>query len=53
MGSDDSTGETVTTIQTDTIATCGSVDLNLAGVRRETLRRVFSGDTTLDGETAS
>lgn len=53
MRSDDSAGETVTTIETDTVATCGAVDLNLAGVGRETLRGVFSSDAALDGETAS
>lgn len=50
VGSDDSASETVSTIQTDTVATSTAVDLNAAGVRLEALGRVLGGDTALDGE---
>jgi hypothetical protein len=49
--SDDSTGETIATIETDTIATSRAVYLDLASVRLEALRWVLSGDTALNGET--
>ena len=39
-------------IETDTITARAAVDLNLARVRLEVLRRVLSGDTALDGEAA-
>lgn len=51
-GSDDSTGETVTTIETNTVTTSRAVDLNLAGIGLEGLGGVLSGDTALDGKSA-
>lgn len=51
VGCNDSSGKTVTTIETDAITTRGAVYFNLSCVRLETLGRVFGGDTTLDSET--
>lgn len=48
--SNDSAGKAVATIQTNTVTTGRSVDLDLAGVRTELLSRVFCGDTALDGK---
>lgn len=50
-GSDNGTGETVTSVETDSISSCRSVDLNLAGVRGEAVCRIFRGDTALEGKT--
>ena len=49
MGSDDGTGETVTTVKTDSVTASRSVDLNLSGVGLEVLAGVLGGDTALDG----
>ena len=51
--SDDSTGETVATIETNTVTTSRAVHLDLASVGLECLGRIFGGDTALDGETTS
>lgn len=51
--SDDGTGKAVSTVQTDTVTTSGTVDLDLTGVRGEALGRILGGDTALDGETTS
>jgi hypothetical protein len=53
VGSDDSTSETVTSIQTDTITTGRSVDLDLTSIGLEALGRVLSCDTALDGKATS
>lgn len=37
----------------DTISTSGTVYLDLSGVRREALSRIFGGDTALEGKTTS
>jgi len=47
------TGVTGRSVQSYTVTTGRSVHLDLARVRLETLRGVFGGDTTLDGETTS
>lgn len=52
MRSDNGTGETVTTIETDTVTTGGSVNLNLSGIWLEALCWIFGGDSALDGETS-
>lgn len=52
-GSDDGSGKTVATIETDTSTTSGSVHLDLSGIGLELLGRVLGGDTALDGETTS
>ena len=53
MGSDDGTSETITSIQTDTVSTRRSVDLDLASIGLEALGRVLSCDTALDGKATS
>jgi len=53
MRGDDSTREAVTAIKTDSISACGTVDFNLARVRRETLGWIFGCDTALNGEAPS
>lgn len=50
---DDSSRKTVTTIETNTVTTRGAVDFDLSRVWRETLGRIFGGDTTLHSETTS
>ena len=52
MRRDDSTGEPVTTIETDTVTTSTAVHLDLTGIGLEACCGIFSGDTALDGETA-
>jgi hypothetical protein len=49
--SDYCTRESITTIQTHSIATCRAVDLDLSSVWLELPRRVFSRDTALNSET--
>jgi hypothetical protein len=49
----DSASETIATIETDTVTTSRAVDLNLASIWAELLCRILSGDTALNGETAS
>ena len=39
-------------VKADTVATSTAVDLDLARVRLEVLRRILGGDTALDGESA-
>ncbi|KAI6766709.1 hypothetical protein HG531_011931 [Fusarium graminearum] len=53
MGGDNGTSETVTGIQTDTVTARRSVDLDLSSVRLETLGRILSCDTALDGKATS
>ena len=53
MRCDNSSGETVSTIEADTVTTRRAVDLNLSCVRLEALSRVLGGNTALDGETTS
>jgi hypothetical protein len=48
---DDSTGETVSSIKTDSVTTSGTVDLDLSGIGTEVLGGVLSGDTALNGVT--
>jgi len=48
--SDDSSCKAISTVKANSVAACGPVDLNLAGIGGEALRRVFGGDTALDGE---
>lgn len=50
---DDSSSETVSTIETDTVTTRRAVDFDLSCVWLETLGRVFGGNTALDSETTS
>lgn len=45
------TGEARAGVETHTISTRATVDLDLTSVGLEVLRRVFCGDTALDGET--
>jgi hypothetical protein len=47
-----STGEARRGIETNTVSTGGTVNLDLARVGGKALRRVFGGDTALDGVTA-
>jgi hypothetical protein len=49
--SNDSTGETVASVETDTITTRRSVDFDLSGVGGEALGRILSCDTALDSKT--
>jgi hypothetical protein len=51
LTSDDSTGITVTSVQTDTVTTRRTVDLDLASVRLEALGGILGGDSALDSET--
>lgn len=51
MRSNDGTSETVTTIETNTVTTSRTVDLDLTSIRLETFGWIFGGDTTLDGVT--
>ena len=53
MRGDDSTCEAVTAIKTDSISACGTVDFNLARVRRETMGWIFGCDTALNGKAPS
>jgi hypothetical protein len=53
VGGDDGTGKTVTTVQTNTVTTSRTVDLDLTGIGGEALGGILGSDTTLDGETAS
>ena len=50
--SDLSTSETRAGIETDTVTTSAAVHLDLASIRLESLSGIFSGDTTLNGESA-
>jgi hypothetical protein len=52
MGSDDSASETVSTIETDSVTTRRTVYLDLAGIWCKALRRVFCGDTALEGKSS-
>jgi hypothetical protein len=47
------TGETRAGIQSNTVSTSTSVDLNLSGIRLEVGCSVFSRDSTLNSETSS
>jgi hypothetical protein len=47
------TGETGAGVQSDTVAACTPVHLDLAGIRLEACGGVFGGDTALDGETTT
>jgi hypothetical protein len=49
---DDGAGKPVASVETDSIASCRSVDFNLSSVRREATGRVFGGDTALEGKAA-
>jgi hypothetical protein len=53
LTSNDCASKTVTTIETDSIATSGAVDLNLSGVRCKALRWILCRDAALEGEAAS
>ena len=53
LTSNDCARESVSTIQSDAVTTSRSVDLNLSGVWRETLCRIFSCDTALDSKSTS
>jgi hypothetical protein len=48
-----STGITRTGVQSNTISTGRSVDLDLSGIRLETLGSILRSDSTLNGETSS
>ena len=50
---DNGTSETVTTVETDTVTTSGTIHLDLTSIRRETLGGIFGGDTALDSKAAS
>ena len=50
MRGDDGSGETVTTIETDSVTTGRAVHLDLSGIRREALSGVFCGDSALEGK---
>ena len=52
MRGDDGSGETVTTVETDSVTTRRAVDLDLSGIRREALGGVFCGNSALEGEAA-
>ena len=49
--SDLSTSEARASIETDTITTSTTVNLDLSGIGLEALSSIFGGDTTLDSET--
>lgn len=51
--SDDSSSKAVTTIETNTVTTGRSVDLNLSGIWSEALGRIFGSDTALNGKATS
>jgi hypothetical protein len=52
LTSDDSTGKTIATVQTDSVTASGTVHLDFASVWGEAIRWVLSCDTALEGETA-
>jgi hypothetical protein len=47
------TSETRTSVQSNTVTTCTTVDLDLTGIRLEVGCGIFCGDTTLNRETSS
>lgn len=51
LTSDDSTGITVTSVQTDTVTTRRAVNLDLASIRLEALGGILGSDSALDSET--
>lgn len=50
MRSDDGSGKTVTTIETDSVATSRAVDLDLSSIGCKALGGVFCGDSALEGK---
>ena len=53
MGCDDGTSKAVTTIETDSITACRSIDFDFACVGFEALRWVFCGNSALEGKATS
>lgn len=53
LTSNNGTGKTVATVETDTVTASAAVDLNLASIGLEALGGILGGDTALDGETTS
>ena len=53
MGSDLSTGISGTSIESNSISSSRSVDLDLTGIRLESLSSILSRDSTLNGESSS
>jgi len=53
LTSNNGTGESVSTIETDTVSTSRSVNLNLSSIWLEVLGRIFGCDTALNSETTS
>jgi len=47
---DDGSGESVTTVETDSVTTGRAVHLDLSGIGREALSGVFCGDSALEGK---
>jgi hypothetical protein len=43
----------ISTVETNSVAACGTVHLDLSGVGREAIGRVFGCDTALEGKAAS
>jgi len=52
MGCDNSTGESIATVEANTITTSGSIYFNLTGIRLEAPGGILSRDPTLDCKTA-
>lgn len=50
---DDGSSKSVSAVETDTIAACGTVYFDLTSVWRETVGGIFGGDTALEGKAAS
>jgi hypothetical protein len=52
-GRNDGSSKTVATVQPNSIATSGAIDLDLSSVWGKAIGRIFCGDTTLNGKSAS